>query len=641
LSNLIARRSLVINTKIKEELIEDLLECIHQKNHIKLEFKHSTEEQIENNLISLKRIKHKKRSLKEQIPYKIYEYLKREIQNNESLLNVDIRKEEYSKVCEICKILENIIFINQNGKGCCSFIVYGGNIDEKIEKIKPIINSIEPSYFDSIPLYDMKIIYREGFNISKEYFCNTVTNILEKYGIIIQHKDEYKEDSNVSFIKIRVLTCEFTFPISTEINNAIRGSHPESFRIPRSTNIDLKLLELNSVKEIFKEWIKENRLNLKQIGLYFYGSHENVCRAKELITTNPPNLPFESITIPGGTNLEILLQKIQTINQSKNKEQKIFLNKTSKILTYPKTISREDINQILSQCETTNESENNNEEKIIIGDEVLCCGDDAIQSRNPIFIFNKDGTYESHNFCATCVLDTLKYSLGKSYNEDKGTVEMKNILENMAHIEELKLWECQEDPQTHEIWPIISFGQLMWSLLEEPLTSNATRGYLTAIAVEALHKSQYVTYCPFHPSIIFPRPPFNTRLNCKDESCKCFLCPNCNKWHVEGKCESIIHVPPGFRVCPSCKNFIEKTENCNRITCRCGKSFCYYCEAGPYNTQKECYDHIHSSIICLNDPPDYLKFCKRQNISDQALNDFYSKYPKFKNRTIIINNQPK
>ena len=36
-----------------------------------------------------------------------------------------------------------------------------------------------------------------------------------------------------------------------------------------------------------------------------------------------------------------------------------------------------------------------------------------------------------------------------------------------------------------------------------------------------------------------------------------------------------------FKECPFCKHWVERTEGCDHMKCRCGKDFCYKC-AGPY-----------------------------------------------------------
>jgi len=541
--------------------------------------------------------------------------------------------EDYFKESKIIEKLGNITKIKKHGKGCFSFISYEKDINEKIESIKSEVNSYEPSNFDIIPLYNIRILHRADSRISKEDFCNIIQKILGKYGKIIYHKKEYKENekTNDGFIQIEVLTCDFIFPISAEIGRALQGEGQDCFRISRSTDIDIALLHRKNVKDAFKSWFNENKLGLRQEGLCFYGSHEDVARANELIKTNPPDLPFKSQSIPGGTNIDILIRKVQSFNKRMIKEERLLINKTMKIITYPKSFKN--IDKLLSQNKDENEDNDEQEENIIIGD-ILWCGEEAVQSRNQIYIFKKDESYEAHNFCITCLFDTLKNKLGNLYNEKTKSIKYEDILGNMEPIGELQdLWDCSEDPETHEIWPIISFGQMMWSLIEEPVTTNIARGYLTAIGAGALHKSQIVTFCPCHPAVVYRHPLGRKRINCYDKKCPYFLCQNCNKWHIKGKCNASIVIPPGFRLCPNCKNIVEKSEQCNHLHCRCGMHFCYYCEAGPWNTSEECYSHIRQKHVnCFNDPPDYKKFCKHENVSTQELESFYSEYPKFKNR---------
>lgn len=40
-----------------------------------------------------------------------------------------------------------------------------------------------------------------------------------------------------------------------------------------------------------------------------------------------------------------------------------------------------------------------------------------------------------------------------------------------------------------------------------------------------------------------------------------------------------------FKQCPKCRRWVEKTQGCDHMTCRCGGEFCYKC-GGPY---RNCY----------------------------------------------------
>ena len=92
------------------------------------------------------------------------------------------------------------------------------------------------------------------------------------------------------------------------------------------------------------------------------------------------------------------------------------------------------------------------------------------------------------------------------------------------------------------------------------------------------------------------------------ENNKEFLCPNCNKkyclsckteWHEGKNCKEyqemletsklakdvgkldnlFLKFAKGskFKQCPYCKHWVEKTQGCNHISCRCGHHFCYNC----------------------------------------------------------------
>lgn len=130
------------------------------------------------------------------------------------------------------------------------------------------------------------------------------------------------------------------------------------------------------------------------------------------------------------------------------------------------------------------------------------------------------------------------------------------------------------------------------------------------------------------------RQEYGTRVPCFDKSCRFYLCDDCYRWHIDGQCKAEkFSVPPGFRMCP----------NCNHIHCRCGKHYCFYCEEGPWDDSSSCYNHMGTHRDSYGDPPDYRKYVLGQSVSDAELEEFYRKYPKFKNRKIVDKqpNQPR
>jgi len=50
--------------------------------------------------------------------------------------------------------------------------------------------------------------------------------------------------------------------------------------------------------------------------------------------------------------------------------------------------------------------------------------------------------------------------------------------------------------------------------------------------------------------------------------------------HADERTQTLIRTA-GWKICPSCKNAVEKSSGCNHMRCRCGNQFCYGC-GGPY-----------------------------------------------------------
>ena len=103
-----------------------------------------------------------------------------------------------------------------------------------------------------------------------------------------------------------------------------------------------------------------------------------------------------------------------------------------------------------------------------------------------------------------------------------------------------------------------------------------------------------------------------------------------NKKKVEEDEEA---VPPGMRVCPNCGLIIVKIAECNHIRCCCGKHFCYYCGAGPWDDGVKCCGHIrkeHGGLF--NDPPDYIYYIQEKDVPRTTLQSFYCAYPQWRSK---------
>lgn len=59
---------------------------------------------------------------------------------------------------------------------------------------------------------------------------------------------------------------------------------------------------------------------------------------------------------------------------------------------------------------------------------------------------------------------------------------------------------------------------------------------------------------------------------------------------------------------------------CSVMECRCGGWFCYYCGDRPYDPRSISQKHG-------DEPPDYMKFVKGDNVIDEELEKFDEKYP--------------
>ncbi|CAL5385628.1 unnamed protein product [Camellia sinensis] len=106
-------------------------------------------------------------------------------------------------------------------------------------------------------------------------------------------------------------------------------------------------------------------------------------------------------------------------------------------------------------------------------------------------------------------------------------------------------------------------------------------------------KSQII-YCPFRDCsamLVNDSGEIIEEINCP--ACKRSICARCRvPWHVEFTCKEFMRLggkkrgkenmlveelakKKSWRKCPECEIYVEKTEGCSHITCRCGHEFCY------------------------------------------------------------------
>ena len=309
------------------------------------------------------------------------------------------------------------------------------------------------------------------------------------------------------------------------------------------------------------------------------------------------------------------------------------INSRSKTLVVPVGTDQEKVKEVLNKFKTAGQYDENDPNSIL-GDTILYCGEDALLSSKLINVYNKDGTSQSKNYCRTCTKELiinfcLNSNNNQLFNEQFDKPNMDKIYENKNVLPAIELLSEGGDDQ------IIPLGQMFWAFISDPDVASAARTYITANALQTLRMSPFITFCPQHPSLLFRKPPPYTQVKCLTSGCNYLLCPDCNKWHQYGTCPEKTLVPLGDRVCPYCKSIIEKSEACNHLHCSCGKHFCYYCGAGPWDDSGPCYDHLSKEHRgCFNDPPDYRKYIKKENVSQSELDEFYTKYPQFKDLRI-------
>lgn len=262
----------------------------------------------------------------------------------------------------------------------------------------------------------------------------------------------------------------------------------------------------------------------------------------------------------------------------------------------------------------------------------LCPDDPPIPLALNFYLYQGDGSVEEHGACHECLRLALINMEGIQMTIDPATHildknKIKDIYEPLGGISIFEPGNQAGD----ETWPVIPLGQILWTTMmcDPDDIGSYLKIWFTIIIDFTIRKNRSLfTFCPDHPDVVLVLAKSG---NTSCRTCRKYLCSKCRQWHAPGECQEEFHLPPGFRVCPACKNVVEKSQACNHMSCRCGKHFCYYCGFGPTNDSGPIYSHLsekHGSYY--NDPPDYRKYCKGETIKDADLTTFYAEYPQFR-----------
>lgn len=205
----------------------------------------------------------------------------------------------------------------------------------------------------------------------------------------------------------------------------------------------------------------------------------------------------------------------------------------------------------------------------------MCADDDNNGVLGDLPLYTSEGTVQPCTVCCGC----MKYIISDMITPfcKKETLEIDPELLS-------KQTTLLEDPFGGEI----PFGPLLWALISNKDISAYTRAWISAALDIAFRLGkEYSIHCPNHPESVQHKINSGETVKCKH--CALVLCGKCREWHMpEDPCPEL---PPGYKRCPRCRVLVFKNGGNNRITCRCGSTWCWTCLA-DFKTQQECYEHL-------------------------------------------------
>lgn len=199
-----------------------------------------------------------------------------------------------------------------------------------------------------------------------------------------------------------------------------------------------------------------------------------------------------------------------------------------------------------------------------------------------------------HKFCKSCMMGYITFGIDNSQ------------LDFTCPINECKL--------------PIDFSQIKDILMNDNKSKNYIEKYDKLLLDRTLQKMDDIVYCPNEKcSLPCPRNGTEDMVTC--ERCKEKFCFKCHQqWHKGFTCDSYQKWKKQFKdydgsfmnwikastakQCPGCNFWVQRTDGCNHMTCRCGTEFCYIC-GGEYGRCSCEGDDYYDSDIDYNSDVSY------------------------------------
>lgn len=209
-----------------------------------------------------------------------------------------------------------------------------------------------------------------------------------------------------------------------------------------------------------------------------------------------------------------------------------------------------------------------------------------------LYAYNQFYFVEAYIMCKKCIIQFFKDSIEfqSVINPETNMIDQMKI-RNIYELLQGFLSISNSFQSYYENYPKIPFGQGIWTMLScDNLISHYIKIWFS-ININILIRTspRYFVCCPLHSNIIYKSPKDDEIITCPH--CKLFYHSKCHKWHFANDDCPILK--ENEKPCPNCFLFTEKIAGCSRMTCRCGKHWCFKCEQSPiFDSPLLCYEHM-------------------------------------------------